>query len=173
MADFEGYCDMGPGYRYSLNTDEKKYTPEDAQENLTEEDLMICQNRVAGYSFRENTWGKFDIDAISEITYDSEAFDYLILPAGQKQQLLSLVGVHEDDGFSFDDLIKGKGKGMTFLLYGEPGLGKTLTAGMVYSPSESQTNKWFRKCCGLLPKASSSNRCWNTWNISAFSGERT
>ncbi|KAF9767431.1 hypothetical protein IL306_000018 [Fusarium sp. DS 682] len=127
MADCKGFRDSGLGYQLTLH-DDKKFKPEDALEHMTEEDLMICYNRVAGYSLRENTWGTFDIDAIREITYDSKAFDDLILQDDQKQQLLSLVRVHEDDGFSFDDLIKGKGKGMTFLLYGEPGLGKTLTA---------------------------------------------
>ncbi|KAF4991839.1 hypothetical protein FGRMN_7557 [Fusarium graminum] len=128
MVDYEGYYDIGPGYGRILNDDGKRWKPEDALQHLTEEDFMICHNRVAGYSLRENAWGKFDIDAVEEIFYDSEAFDHLILPDDQKQQILSLVRVHENDGLSVDDLIKGKGRGMTFLLYGEPGLGKTLTA---------------------------------------------
>jgi DNA polymerase III delta prime subunit len=42
------------------------------------------------------------------------------------------VQVHEDDRLGFDDMIKGKGKGMVFLLHGEPGVGKTLTAGELF-----------------------------------------
>ncbi|CAF3613011.1 unnamed protein product [Fusarium graminearum] len=128
MADHDGSCDTDLGCRVSLRDDKKKYKPEDALESLTEEEFMICYTRIAGYSLRENKWGRFHIDDIGEITFDSAAFKDLILPKDQKAQLLSLISVHEDDGFSFDDLIKGKGKGMTFLLYGEPGLGKTLTA---------------------------------------------
>ncbi|KAM0230540.1 hypothetical protein ACHAP5_011351 [Fusarium lateritium] len=128
MADFSGWCEEDSGHRTSLYDDEKKYEPEKVLESLTEEEFMICDRLIRGYSLRENKWGLFHIDAIKEISYDPGAFDNLILPDDQKQQLLSLVRVHEDDGFSFDDLIKGKGKGMTFLLYGEPGLGKTLTA---------------------------------------------
>ncbi|KAM0385629.1 hypothetical protein ACHAPY_000166 [Fusarium culmorum] len=128
MADHDGWCDTDLGWRVSLCDDKKKYKPEDALESLTEEEFMICYTRIAGYSLRENKWGRFHIDDIREITFDSAAFKDLILPKDQKAQLLSLVSVHEDDGFPFDDLIKGKGKGMTFLLYGEPGLGKTLTA---------------------------------------------
>ncbi|KAG8357920.1 hypothetical protein FVEN_g4528 [Fusarium venenatum] len=128
MTDHGGWRDSGLGWYTSLRDDKKKYKPEDVLESLTEEEFMICYTRVAGYSLRENKWGRFDIDDIGEINFDPEAFNDLILPKDQKAQLLSLVGVHEDDKFAFDDLIRGKGKGMTFLLYGEPGLGKTLTA---------------------------------------------
>jgi len=41
----------------------------------------------------------------------------------------SLVKIHADERLQFDDHIQGKGKGMIFLLHGEPGVGKTLTAG--------------------------------------------
>jgi hypothetical protein len=41
----------------------------------------------------------------------------------------SLVKIHSEKRLQFDDIIKGKGKGMVFLLHGEPGVGKTLTAG--------------------------------------------
>ncbi|KAF5234500.1 hypothetical protein FAUST_7588 [Fusarium austroamericanum] len=128
MADHIGWYNSNSGCQVFLRDDKKKYKPEEALESLTEEEFMICYTHVSGYSLRENKWGRFHIDDIQEITFDSTAFNDLILPKDQKAQLLSLVGVHEDDGFSFDDLIKGKGKGMTFLLYGEPGLGKTLTA---------------------------------------------
>jgi len=30
---------------------------------------------------------------------------------------------------NYQDIVPGKGKGLVFLLYGKPGLGKTLTAG--------------------------------------------
>lgn len=46
--------------------------------------------------------------------------------------LTSLANVHTEDS-RFDDLIEGKSKGLIFLLHGEPGVGKTLTAGM-YTP---------------------------------------
>lgn len=170
MADRDGWNATTYIGRIRLLDDQKTYKPEDVLESLTEEDFMICHTHVKGYSLRENIWKGFHIDAIEEIRYDAGAFDNLILPNDQKQQLLSLVRVHEDDGFCFDDLIKGKGKGMTFLLYGEPGLGKTLTAGKLYSLNESQTDNWLRKYCGLLPEASCSNRCRNTWNLTQISG---
>ncbi|KAJ3526735.1 hypothetical protein NM208_g11042 [Fusarium decemcellulare] len=128
MADYKGYINWGPGLRIWFSAEKKKFKPEDVLEQMTELDLMICQTFVAGYSLRNNNWGTFDIESIDEITFDSEAFDALILPDDLKQQILSLVRVHEDQSFSFDDLVKGKGRGMAFLLYGDPGVGKTLTA---------------------------------------------
>lgn len=95
---------------------------------------MICGTDVLGYSLRENTWGYFSVDALSDVSFDAEAFDSLLLPEPQKQQILSLVRVHENKSFSFNDLVMGKGKGMIFLLYGEPGGGKTLTAGTEFCP---------------------------------------
>lgn len=43
-----------------------------------------------------------------------------------------MIKIHKDERLQFDDLIKGKGKGMIFLLHGEPGVGKTLTAGACF-----------------------------------------
>lgn len=98
---------------------------------MTEADLILCGDTVAGYSLRDNTWSEFHVDLVSDIVFDSQAFDSLLLPEDYKQQVLSLVRVQEDSNFTFDDFIKGKGRGLIFLLYGEPGVGKTLTAGKV------------------------------------------
>ena len=51
------------------------------------------------------------------------------LPPDQKETLLALAKFHVDDKSTYDDFIIGKGRGMIGLLHGEPGLGKTLTAG--------------------------------------------
>lgn len=137
MADCEGSYTCGPGKKIYLSDKKKSFKAEDASGQMTEVDFMLCDTSIAGYSLRDNKWDTFDIDSISDVTFDSEAFDELILPEDQKRQILSLVRVHEDDRFTFDDLVKGKGRGMVFLLYGDPGVGKTLTAGMFHSTSRS------------------------------------
>lgn len=104
-----------------------------AEENnglkMTDDELMACSDTVGGYSFKDNQWGAFHLDNLTDMSLDSVAFDSLLLDQDYKKQILSLVQVHEDERLKFDDLIKGKGKGVVFLLYGEPGTGKTLTAG--------------------------------------------
>lgn len=66
-------------------------------------------------------------DALSPC--NTEALEKLILPGNQKQVIHSLVHVHAGNLLQFDEVIAGKGKGMVFLLHGESGTGKTLTAG--------------------------------------------
>ena len=97
-------------------------------DGLSEEDLLICHYEVPGYSLASKTWGAFYIDHIQEIDYNVEAFSNLVFAEDKKRLIQSLVQRStQDDGF--DDLIKGKGKGLIFLLHGPPGVGKTFTAG--------------------------------------------
>jgi signal recognition particle GTPase len=84
---------------------------------------------MPGYSLVDKRWCFFEVDLIKDIEYNANAFKALMLEEEQKQMILSLVRVHADERISFDDVIKGKGRGMIFLLHGMPGVGKTLTAG--------------------------------------------
>lgn len=69
--------------------------------------------------------------SIKEVEFNSDALKHLLLDQDKKDLVSALVGMQEDNDPSagFDDLIEGKGKGLTFLLHGPPGVGKTLTAG--------------------------------------------
>ncbi|KAK4454128.1 P-loop containing nucleoside triphosphate hydrolase protein [Podospora aff. communis PSN243] len=111
-----------------LEDGKTKFGIDAVQEKISEKELMLCSKAVLGYCLKDNRWAVFDIDSISDISFDSEAFGALMFPEEQKKQILSLVRVHEDDRLGFDDFVKGKGRGMVFLLYGDPGTGKTLTA---------------------------------------------
>jgi hypothetical protein len=99
------------------------------QLQLSDEDLLICGHTVAGFSLINKRWCFFSMDSIQEFEYNASAFKSLLLARAQKQMIHSLIKIHKDERLQFDDLIKGKGKGMIFLLHGEPGVGKTLTAG--------------------------------------------
>ena len=99
---------------------------------LSDDQLSICHYEVAGFAFSQKRWCLFNIDSIREVEYNMEAFEFLRLPKGQKEIIHSLVKVHKDERLVFDDVIKGKGKGMVFLLHGTPGTGKTLTAGTCF-----------------------------------------
>ncbi|KAK4169596.1 hypothetical protein QBC43DRAFT_354874 [Cladorrhinum sp. PSN259] len=63
---------------------------------------------------------------------DDTAFGQLVLPAGHKKMVKSLVAQHFRDKESKEgqqvDLVSGKGKGLIILLHGAPGVGKTTTA---------------------------------------------
>lgn len=101
-------------------------------ESMTEEDLLLCSPTVLGFSFADKLWVELAVAHISDIKWDTGAFDSLVLPEAQKRIVRALVESHtkqsdkKDSGF--DDFIKGKGKGLVAVLHGRPGVGKTLTA---------------------------------------------
>jgi len=97
-----------------------------------EDELLICNCQVAGLSLQNKRWSYFNVDEIHPVEFNSQAFKSLVIPKETKEMLFSLVKVHATGGFRVDDIIKGKGNGLIFLLHGPPGVGKTLTAGNVY-----------------------------------------
>lgn len=97
--------------------------------HLSNDELLICHHQITGFSLVDKRWCFFEVELIRDVNYNLNAFETLLLPAEQKQMLHSLVKLHAAKRLTFDDIIKGKGKGMIFLLHGVPGVGKTLTAG--------------------------------------------
>jgi hypothetical protein len=102
--------------------------PVPAQGNL----MTISRERLAttwpfihGFSLKNKRWGQFRVEAISDIDFDSRAFDQLVMDPEKKSLVKALVEHH---GAAFTDVIKGKGAGCIILLHGPPGTGKTLTA---------------------------------------------
>jgi AAA+ superfamily predicted ATPase len=81
---------------------------------------------VCGFSFTSKCWGDVLIEGVSEIQFAETSFDQLVLPPSTKRMIKALVR-HSNDN-NFHDIISGKGEGSVFLLYGPPGVGKTLTA---------------------------------------------
>jgi ATP-dependent Lon protease len=73
----------------------------------------------------------FAVDRLSEIQWQADAFDNLVLPKEQKDLIKALVETNEGSNRtqnSFDDFIRGKGRGLIINLFGPPGVGKTLSA---------------------------------------------
>ncbi|KAJ7101290.1 P-loop containing nucleoside triphosphate hydrolase protein [Mycena belliarum] len=102
---------------------------EKAARSLSDEELLLATNIIRGFSFSEKRWFLFFIDGFSEIKWNEASFDRLVLPEAAKTLVRALVTAHlraEDD--KFDDIIKGKGRGLVTVLHGSPGVGKTLTA---------------------------------------------
>lgn len=103
------------------------------QANLRDEDVTTCPPYIEGYSLAKKLWGEFEVAKLQEVEFDMDAFSKLVLEERTKQLISSLVQSREGRKLEFDDHIKGKGKGLIFLLHGPPGVGKTLTADKLYN----------------------------------------
>ncbi|KAF2726995.1 P-loop containing nucleoside triphosphate hydrolase protein [Polyplosphaeria fusca] len=97
---------------------------------LTDEELLLADSKVRGYSLRDKKWFQFFIDSTHDIVWQGDAFKSLVAPPDQKDLVLAVaqsqIQAHQQD--TFDDFIQGKGQGVIMLLAGPPGVGKTLTA---------------------------------------------
>ena len=92
---------------------------------MSEDQLWRCSPYILGFSFATKQWGRFAVSRIQDIEFRDAAFDQLVLAPEKKELIRSLV---IDSSSGFQDIISGKGGGCIFLLHGEPGVGKTLTA---------------------------------------------
>ena len=130
MVDAETFGLAKPTHRPYLSSSRRIiWTETEDHLHLTDDDYLICHYLMPGFSLIDKKWCFFQVDLIEDVEYNLNAFETLKLENDQKQMILSLVKVHTDERLSFDDVIKGKGRGMIFLLHGAPGVGKTLTAG--------------------------------------------
>jgi len=130
MIDADAFAQAKPDYSPTLSDSQQKFNPENGDHILmTDDELLICSDEIAGYSLNERRWGLFKVDLVQDVDFDDGAFDQLMIDERIKRQISSLVKVHENEALQFDDFITGKGKGIIFLLHGDPGVDKTLAAG--------------------------------------------
>ncbi|KAH0017120.1 P-loop containing nucleoside triphosphate hydrolase protein, partial [Aureobasidium melanogenum] len=95
---------------------------------LTDEQCLLASALVHGFSFTHKKWIDMFIDELSPVEWNEQCFDQLVLAPRQKKLVQALVTEHISNKSDFDDIIKGKGKGLVLVLHGPPGVGKTLTA---------------------------------------------
>lgn len=73
--------------------------------------------------------GVVSVEEVKPVEWHNNSFQKLELDQDVKFTIQALVQKHSNTKKDFGDTIPGKGQGLTFLLFGLPGLGKTLTAG--------------------------------------------
>lgn len=100
---------------------------------LTDEQCLLASPLVRGFSFTEKKFLDFQVDKISPVEWNTKCFEQLVLPDDQKELVQALVTEHTqrvagNGDAGFDDIVKGKGRGLILVLHGPPGVGKTLTA---------------------------------------------
>ncbi|KAK0645333.1 hypothetical protein DIS24_g7992 [Lasiodiplodia hormozganensis] len=111
--------------------------------SLSEDELMLLPYRVYGFILRTRKWAAFDIDDLHEVRTrpGGEGFKQLVLPSGHRSKLEPLLRHHfrqrqckaESSPGTHHYYGSSKQPGLTILLHGVPGVGKTLTAECVAS----------------------------------------
>ena len=130
MVDCDTFGSTYPSMKEDFDCDMPTFNVEAGDhEKFSDDEFLICARQMPGFSLNKKRWCYFDVSQIEDVELNREAFNRLLLPEDQKRMIHSLVQVHTHDASNFEDVIEGKGKGMIFLLHGEPGSGKTLTAG--------------------------------------------
>lgn len=99
---------------------------------------------IVGYNLRRKKWVDLQVDQISEVVWNKEAFKSLVLDRKTKDLIQALIS-NQLAAEKSTDLISGKGNGLILLLHGGPGTGKTLTAESVAEIAEKPL---YRVTCG-------------------------
>lgn len=140
-----GYDPMVMGIKYKYKefqlqqrSSRDKHSQRAGSDHNRNNDVMITLEQVPddylgmvwplaiGFSLTAKGWGDVLVDSLQDIQWQTDIFDRLVLPESRKTMIKALV--RNSGSNSFQDLVQGKGEGTVFLLYGQPGCGKTLTA---------------------------------------------
>lgn len=120
MVDLPTMTKSDPDYKnYFGITD--RYGSDNLETADIEKYLFAVSPYVYGYSMKAKKWVELNIENISEIKFNDNAFDLLVLDGDVKNLIMSLVSA---DKTGFKDIIEHKGLGYIFLLGGGPGVGK-------------------------------------------------
>ncbi|KAJ6576008.1 P-loop containing nucleoside triphosphate hydrolase protein [Mycena vulgaris] len=98
-------------------------------EDLKEDDLLMATPIVYGFSLTAKKWFEFNVECVTDIEWNDDAFNQLAIDPDRKILIRGLVKSHAglNEERSVDDFVAGKGGGLIMNLFGPPGVGKTLT----------------------------------------------
>ncbi|KAI0401355.1 hypothetical protein F4802DRAFT_580426 [Xylaria palmicola] len=97
--------------------------------------LYLLPPTIKGYSLKRKKWLDLNLDLVSDVVWNKDAFESLVLDNKTKRLIRALVS-NQLEAEKSTDLISGKGNGLILLLHGGPGTGKTLTAESVAEIAE-------------------------------------
>ena len=108
--------------------------------------LLLLPSTIDGFNMQNKRWEELEVSRISDVTWNKEAFDNLVVEPFTKTLIKALV-MQQLEKEKGTDLIAGKGQGLIVLLHGGPGTGKTFTAETVAEIAEKPL---YRVTCGDL-----------------------
>lgn len=120
LESFEDDCDAEGAAKEEQGKPKRRWT---------DDDRLIASPVVLGFSFSDKIWLEFAVSSVTEIKWNDEAWDSLVMEPKTKDMIHALVTARKfRSSETIDDVIQGKGKGLVSVLHGPPGTGKTLTA---------------------------------------------
>jgi SpoVK/Ycf46/Vps4 family AAA+-type ATPase len=104
---------------------------------LTDHQCLLCPPFARVFVFKTRSWEFVNMSNLSDPVFEETMMDSLILDERKRQTIVSLSksfarrnkqDLEIPKPVWSPDFVAGKGTGLTFLLHGRPGVGKTLTA---------------------------------------------
>ncbi|KAI4117399.1 MAG: hypothetical protein LQ345_002363 [Seirophora villosa] len=126
----------------------------DVDDEPSETSFLLLPPAIHGFYLNEKKWIHLFVDDVHPVSYNTMAFERLVLPTRTKELVRALVtvrtsqrGVKQGLGVAGKrtDITSGKGNGLIMLMHGGPGTGKTLTAESV---AEIAKMPLYRVTCG-------------------------
>lgn len=119
---------------------------------LTDEQCLLANPWLKGLDLKTKDWAQFNIDELSDIVWNEDAFNHLVLPGNEKELAWTFVENKTLSNNSFDDFVPDKGRGIIILMFGPPGVGKTYTAEAVAEKSRVPLYAMSAGTLGTRPK---------------------
>ncbi|KAI1756019.1 P-loop containing nucleoside triphosphate hydrolase protein [Xylaria castorea] len=113
--------------RVSHNTNRKS---EDSSKSV-QDSLLFCPSRIWAFSLKHRSWALILLeDIIGDVQRQGDALDQLVMKPDDKKKLESALYTYQIDESikNGDNKLRGNRGGLTILLHGNPGTGKTFTA---------------------------------------------
>lgn len=145
MIDIETLQQMHPKDHRATNRDDLGTEAFSNESPPSQDEFIMClPPTIFGFNMQKKEWVSLDVDLIEDVPWNTDAFDFLVIEDRMKE-LVKAVVTNQIHAAESTDLIRGKGSGLTLLLHGGPGTGKTLTAESV---ADLAKKPLYRVTCG-------------------------